>query len=659
MLKKSISVTEPHVALGNGVQFGNRLPDQMDPLQQKKKKEKEKNCIKNRLHFSMKGLWDRPPTTGPPCIGEGENCHRPSSEEMLHKWDEDQQNPEAPSLGSSQISQGRHQKDKEPKVVEPGKWEGGRWKWVCRWRRELRGGERVVAGQLMKELDSCQLKLEKDDRWIWKFAKNGMYSVKEAYEGVVPWTGVEWKEQFQGIGEIAKWGKGSPSSGDCKSKHEHVSSLIGKAVDGQGAGSGTLMVGKSSSAQGDVDKLESRATKTAVDRERSGTEQRLEPLVSCEGVRKGYDQRLADNTTSGGLMQTQTFSGAELMAKEIRNGKEAGQLEGTMMFGVDGAVDFFNRSEGGAKLFKLLGGPLVRLGEGVGQAISSVHSSDFSPDQSIGLALPGPHIEVTEQAIGGVGSGPLPVAGLSLTTYSRKKRNSLRQTQVGPSEVLTEHKNEVWFVQFSNNGEYLASSSSDCTAITWKVLEDGKFTMTHTVSSHQKPVSFVAWSPDDTMLLTCGNVEVVKLWDVETGACKRTFDHGFTISSCAWFPDSKRHVCGSSDPEKGICMWDCDGNEIRVWRGMRMPKVLEDGKFTMKHTLSSHQKPVSFVAWSPDDTMLLTCGNVEVVKLWDVETGTCKRTFGDHGFTISSCAWFPNSKRLVCGSSDPKKGICM
>lgn len=36
-------------------------------------------------------------------------------------------------------------------------------------------------------------------------------------------------------------------------------------------------------------------------------------------------------------------------------------------------------------------------------------------------------------------------------------------------QILTGHKNEVWFVQFSNNGEYLASSSNDCTAIIWKV----------------------------------------------------------------------------------------------------------------------------------------------------------------------------------------------
>ncbi|XP_052185650.1 WD repeat-containing protein WDS homolog isoform X2 [Diospyros lotus] len=88
-------------------------------------------------------------------------------------------------------------------------------------------------------------------------------------------------------------------------------------------------------------------------------------------------------------------------------------------------------------------------------------------------------------------------------------------------QILTGHSNEVWFVQFSNNGEYLASSSRDCTAIIWKVLEDGKLTLKHTLQNHQKPVFFLAWSPDDTMLLTCGNKEVLKLWDAETALMQR------------------------------------------------------------------------------------------------------------------------------------------
>lgn len=36
-------------------------------------------------------------------------------------------------------------------------------------------------------------------------------------------------------------------------------------------------------------------------------------------------------------------------------------------------------------------------------------------------------------------------------------------------QVLQAHLDEVWFLQFSNNGKYLASSSSDRSAIIWEV----------------------------------------------------------------------------------------------------------------------------------------------------------------------------------------------
>ncbi|RVW53603.1 WD repeat-containing protein WDS-like [Vitis vinifera] len=172
------------------------------------------------------------------------------------------------------------------------------------------------------------------------------------------------------------------------------------------------------------------------------------------------------------------------------------------------------------------------------------------------------------------------------------------------------------------------------------VLENGVLILRHMLQSHQNPVSFVAWSPDDTMLLTCGNGEVLKLWDVETGTCKHTFgDHGFIVSSCAWFPDSKRIVCGSSDPEKGIYMWDCDGNEIKAWKGMRMPKVLDlavtpDGEnlisiFSEKeirilnvgtnaeHVISEDYS-ITSLSVSRDSKFLIVNLNSEEIHMWDV-----------------------------------------
>ncbi|CAI0426714.1 unnamed protein product [Linum tenue] len=185
------------------------------------------------------------------------------------------------------------------------------------------------------------------------------------------------------------------------------------------------------------------------------------------------------------------------------------------------------------------------------------------------------------------------------------------------SGILTEHKNEVWFVQFSNNGEYLASSSSDCTAIVWKVMEDGQLAFKHVLSSHHKPVSLVAWSPDDTRLLTCGNGEVLKLWDVETGTCLSTFGgHGFIVSSCAWFPDSKQLVCGSSEPGKGIYVWDCDGKEIKSWKGRRMPKV-------------------SDLAVTPDGEHLIVVSDKEIRK-FNVETSTEQLILEAHSITSLS-----------------------
>ncbi|KAK2455203.1 WD repeat-containing protein [Trifolium repens] len=246
------------------------------------------------------------------------------------------------------------------------------------------------------------------------------------------------------------------------------------------------------------------------------------------------------------------------------------------------------------------------------------------------------------------------------------------------TQILTGHKNEVWFVQFSNNGEYLASSSNDCTAIIWKVQEDGKLTLKHTLCGHQRAVSFVAWSPDDTKLLTCGNIEVLKLWDVETGTCKHTFGNdGFVVSSCAWFPNSTQFVCGSVDPEKGICMWDCDGNELRAWRGIRIPKVVDltvtpDGEYlisifldkeirilhlgTNAERVISEEHPITSISVSGDGKFFIVNLNSQEIHMWDV-AGTWKKPSRYTGhkqckYVIRSCFGGSDSTFIASGSEN-------
>ncbi len=71
--------------------------------------------------------------------------------------------------------------------------------------------------------------------------------------------------------------------------------------------------------------------------------------------------------------------------------------------------------------------------------------------------------------------------------------------------MLTDHQDEVWHLQFAHRGHMLASASKDGTAIVWDIGGPRRRVERRRVlRAHAGPVVFVAWSPDDSKLATCG-----------------------------------------------------------------------------------------------------------------------------------------------------------
>ncbi|OMO72185.1 hypothetical protein CCACVL1_17902 [Corchorus capsularis] len=149
-------------------------------------------------------------------------------------------------------------------------------------------------------------------------------------------------------------------------------------------------------------------------------------------------------------------------------------------------------------------------------------------------------------------------------------------------QMLQAHNDEVWFLQFSHNGKYLASSSKDQSAIIWEVKENGQASLKHALYGHQKPVFTVSWSPDDSQLLTCGQEEVIRRWDANSGECLHVYEKsGIGLISCGWFPDGKGIFAGMTD--RSICLWDLDGRDLECWKGQRTLRIsdvaiTDDGK---------------------------------------------------------------------------------
>ncbi|KAJ0238251.1 WD40 repeat-containing protein [Hirschfeldia incana] len=187
----------------------------------------------------------------------------------------------------------------------------------------------------------------------------------------------------------------------------------------------------------------------------------------------------------------------------------------------------------------------------------------------------------------------VPDSDLSLFSYHYCDRQKI------PSEtlqVLSEHRDEVWFLAFSHDGKYLASSSKDKTAILWEMDEDGKFREKHKLVGHEKPVVAVLWSPDDQQVITCGENEVIKRWDAAvSGQCVQTYGNvGVGSVSCGWFHDGSGIIGAMED--RRIYLWSLDGTEMEHEQEQRAQKMSDvamttssDGKWIVSVGKEQHE----------------------------------------------------------------------
>ncbi|KAG6550306.1 hypothetical protein Mapa_008267 [Marchantia paleacea] len=158
---------------------------------------------------------------------------------------------------------------------------------------------------------------------------------------------------------------------------------------------------------------------------------------------------------------------------------------------------------------------------------------------------------------------------------------------------------------FGPDGKSLLSTSRSLQVRLWE-LSSG--TCLRSWKAHDAPVANMVLDSSGGLLATASADKSVLVWDVDGGFCTHAFrGHKGIVTSVVFHPDPKRLLLFSAS----------DDGTVRVWDLLKKSCI---------HVLDKHFSAVTSLAVSTDGWTLLSAGRDKVVNVWDLKSFSLRTT---------------------------------
>lgn len=247
-----------------------------------------------------------------------------------------------------------------------------------------------------------------------------------------------------------------------------------------------------------------------------------------------------------------------------------------------------------------------------------------------------------------------------------------------PNMLINSHKGEVYSIDFSKCGKFIASSSYDMTVMIHNVYSECE--TIQIFRGHKNAVLQVKWSKEENCLFSCSADKKVNVWDIESGQKVRSFA-GHTgvvnsidvininlISSCSddgcikfWDLRNKKSIYTINHEYPLLALRaDKNGSQVFVSCVDCTIKSYDCKKYESQHEFKGHADYITGLDINHEETVLASLSADRNLICWDPQPFSM--TEDRILFTLKAPKYnidynliklrFNNDNLLACGSGD-------